>query len=364
MVTIVLVCAGAALVQVGIGLSARHARLPRVLEISPRRARVLLAAGAVVLVAAVVVLFASGAVSHAWQQFKLRTPAELRSTSLQRFGAANGEGRYDYWKAALASTSGHLLTGSGPGTFQLIWLQRAPFYSFVENAHSLYFETLAEVGLVGLTLLVAFLVLVVVVAVRVVVSCEGETRTNGAGVAGAMIAFLVAAGIDWVWQVPVIPTIFMLLAAAVLGPSIRLSVTRAVPRRWSGWAIRGLGMALALGSLVAVAVPLATTNAERSSQSAAQDDNLGLALADAQTAERLEPGAASPRIQIALVLEAEGDASGALVPARQAAALEPAEWSTWLVLSRLEAETGHPSASVAAYRRARSLNPRSPVFTS
>ena len=50
LVAIVLVCAGVALAQVGIGLAARHGTAPRYLAVSPRRAQALLAGAIVALV--------------------------------------------------------------------------------------------------------------------------------------------------------------------------------------------------------------------------------------------------------------------------------------------------------------------------
>jgi predicted Zn-dependent protease len=100
----------------------------------------------------------------------------------------------------------------------------------------------------------------------------------------------------------------------------------------------------------------------RESQAAVAGGDPARALADARAAVRLEPGAASPQIQLALVLELRGDVAHALAAARTATVDEPANWSAWLIVSRLEAEAGHPAAAVTAYRRSRSLNPRSPLF--
>jgi hypothetical protein len=128
------------------------------------------------------------------------------------------------------------------------------------------------------------------------------------------------------------------------------------------WAVRAGAVVLSLACLLAIAVPLATTSAIRQSQQAASSGNPALALADARTAARLEPGAAAPQLQLALVLELQHDVHGALIAVQRAASDEPANWSVWVVASRLQAEVGHPRASLIDYRRARSLNPRSPLF--
>src|SRR5205085_12564926 len=162
LLAIVLVCAAVALAQAGIGLAARHGTPPRLLRVSPRRARALLAGGVAVALVAALAAGAPSRLSHAWQQFKNPSVSADVASSIARFGSASGSGRYQYWKVAVHATSsdGHLLDGSGPGSFQLVWLPRASLPGYVTNAHSLYVETLAELGVVGLGLLAAFLVLV------------------------------------------------------------------------------------------------------------------------------------------------------------------------------------------------------------
>jgi len=354
-----LVCAGVAVVQAGIGLAARHGTPPHLLAVSVRRGRVLLGVGVAICLIAALVAGVPTALSHAWRNFKNPSAAILRDDSIGRFGSVSGNGRYEYWKAALNATGGHhLLTGNGPGTFQLVWLPRAPFESYVENAHSLYVETLSDVGLIGLALLIGFLAVVLGSAVRTAVKSRFEARAQAAGLTAALVAFCVSAAFDWIWQVPALPAAFLLLAAAALAPrAAKPALSRSSVR------LMRVGLAaVAVASLIAIAVPLATTNAVRNSQAASASGNQTLALADARTAARLESGAASPRIQTALVQELQGDPQAALVSARQAAADEPANWSTWLIISRLEAETGNPKQAVAAFLRARSLNPQSSVF--
>ena len=165
LVAIVMVCAGVALAQTGVGLAMRHGTPPRLLTFTPGRARALLLGGLAVCLAVALLAGAPGRISHAWQDFKHPRAAALHQDSIARFGTVSGNGRYDYWKVAIDATGRHLLGGSGAGTFQLVWTPRAPYYSSVENAHSLYVETLADTGLVGLVLLGAFFVLMLGAAV-------------------------------------------------------------------------------------------------------------------------------------------------------------------------------------------------------
>jgi O-antigen ligase len=297
------------------------------------------------------------------QDFKLPTAAALGHNSLARFGSASGHYRYQNWRVAVQYAGRHPLDGGGAGTFQLIWLPRATAGGYVQNAHSLYLETLAELGVIGLALLAGFLALVLTTGVKSVVQASGtkrggnSTRVYAAGVTAALITFCVSAASDWVWQVPVLPAAFLLLSAAVLAPH-----RQSKPASRDRWAFRTAAVAAAVASLVAIGYPLAVTSAIRHSQTAASAGNSSAALGDARTAVRLQPGSASAQLQLAVMLEERRDLSAALAAARHATRDEPSNWSTWLVRSRLEAENENVVAAVAAYRRAQSLNPRSTLF--
>jgi Flp pilus assembly protein TadD len=117
-----------------------------------------------------------------------------------------------------------------------------------------------------------------------------------------------------------------------------------------------------LAALWAIIVPLSSTIAVHSSQSAIRSGDFRAALSDVATAQRIEPSAATPRLQRALILEQLGDIGGASQAIAQAAAREPTNWRIWLVVSRIETEANQPRRALSAYLRARSLNPTSPIF--
>ena len=64
------------------------------------------------------------------------------------------------------------------------------------DAHSLYLETLAELGAVGLVLLLAFLALPL--------AWISRSHRNAPIAAGAYVVFLVHAGLDWDWEMPAV----------------------------------------------------------------------------------------------------------------------------------------------------------------
>jgi hypothetical protein len=369
---IVLVCAGVGVAQVGIGLAARHGTLPRMLRVTPRRARLLLACALGATVAAALAAHAPAQLSHLWAEFRNPSGTGLHQNSLARFAVLSSNGRYQFWKSVLQTASGaQLWRGWGPGTFQLVWLPRAPFESYVVNAHSLFFETLSDTGVIGLALLVGFFLAVLVVGVRAVVQSELEHRAQAAGLTAALVAFTISTSFDWFWQIPVLPVVFLLLASAALAPRARQPVRTGSdpglnggegPRPGRRLKTRGGIVLLGLACLVAIAVPLALTEDLRASQAAASAGRSSLALRDARAAVALDGAAAGAQLQLALVLEQRGAYRAAALAAQRATAEEPANWSDWLVRSRIEAEAGKIAPALAAYRRARSLNPRSPLF--
>lgn len=349
---------GIAVGQAALVLIGRRRSRPRWLSVSPRGARIV--TGVIILAVAVVVAvgIASGTDHRLWQQFKQPNPPVAGNQYFRLLSVA-GSHRYQYWQAAVAAYHTAPWKGIGPGTFEFYWAQHNSLSEFVRNAHSLYFETLAELGIIGLLLIGGFILFVLIAGGAGAVRAASVSRSAlAAGVAG-FAAFCAAAAFDWVWQIGVMPLIAMLFAAVALAGGADQPRVGAGRRRFIPRVVLGI---LALACLWAIAIPLVETIEVRASQSAALRGNHRAALADAATAQNLEPGAASPRLQRALILEQLGDIPGARQAIAQAEAREAHNWRIWLVASRIATESDHPRQALAYYRRARALNPTSPLF--
>jgi O-Antigen ligase len=119
--------------------------------------------------------------------------------------------RVAYWRVAAQDLESHVAVGSGAGTYAAYWSrhpQRAYFAPL--HAHSLYLETGAELGAVGLALLLTMLALPL--------SSIGSQSSDPIrlGAACGLLAFVLHAGVDWDWDIPVVTTAALYLASVVL----------------------------------------------------------------------------------------------------------------------------------------------------
>jgi O-Antigen ligase len=140
------------------------------------------------------------------------TAASSAGASVTRLTQA-GSNRGRYWAVALREAGRHPLDGIGAGGFGVAWLRERTIDERVQDAHSLYIETAAELGLVGLAFLVALFGGVVAAARRAI----GSDRVLAAGPAAACLVWAVHAGVDWDWEMPALTGIAVLLAGVLLG---------------------------------------------------------------------------------------------------------------------------------------------------
>jgi O-Antigen ligase len=124
--------------------------------------------------------------------------------------AGSTEPRSAYWHVAWRDFTAHPALGSGAGTFGAAWNRSGNVVEFggALDAHSLYLETLAELGPVGLALVLVVLLVPLGAALR--------NRPLAAAAAGAYCAFLVHVGLDWDWELPAVIVAGLGCGAAIL----------------------------------------------------------------------------------------------------------------------------------------------------
>ena len=233
----------------------------------------------------------------------------------------NGNGRVQLWEVALHSSRGHRLAGTGAGTFERFWERDRTVDFKVRDAHGLFVETLSELGVVGLILVVVMLAVPLVVAVR--------ARRVGfvAPVAGAYVAFVLHAAVDWDWELSGVTLTALVLGCLLLTAHRRggeRTISR-VPRSL------GAGIAVAAGAMSVVGLVGNTTIA--SARDALDRGDTRTAIARAETARGWMPWSLEPWLVRGEGQLALGDVAGARASFRRAIDIDGNEWRGWLDLA-------------------------------
>jgi Flp pilus assembly protein TadD len=360
------VCAALALVQVGIGLAVRHLGRPGLLRIGRKEALIATAAVVVVAIPIAVVAGLPHEVSNRWEDFKGQKGESADGpSSPSSILDSSGSGRYQFWESAVEASETATWKGIGPGTFEFWWGRHGSYGGFVRNAHSLYLENLAELGIVGFLLIGGFVLAALGIgAVRSLRAPPEQRLLLAAATAGA-VGFATAAALDWVWQLAALSVAFMLLAAVAVSGYSMPEPTRRRRRtsRRNRNRLRRVGVVVvAVAASIAIWFPLRGATALRQSQIDAARGDIAAALDQAHEAADAQPYAASPLLQEALLFEQQGNLRAAASAASAATRKESTNWRTWLILARIEAERGRVASALRAYRRAQALNPKYTLF--
>lgn len=302
------------------------------------------------LAGATVVLIVAGAarvgnpvsfVSRATDAFSARSPAYSGNLN-NRLVTLSGHARSDYWAAAWREVAEHPVLGGGGDTFRRYWLLYRSLPYGVLNVHNLYLETLADLGPVGLFLLLGAL------AVPLAAARRARRRPMVPVVAGAYVAAMTHAAIDWDWQLPALTLSTLALGATLVVAAREPREDRAVTTRVR---VAIIPVTLALVGFVFVAQLGYEQLAAAEDASARGQDRAS--LADASKARQWLPWAAAPWQVSGTAYLAEDRLRAAHASFSAALRREPSDWSSWLGLS--QSSTG--SSRARALAQAARLNP-------
>ena len=317
--------------------------------VEDRRAGIAAAATLVVLVGAgagAALVRAGGPaklVGNAYDAFT--SPERPNGSDLnRRLVNLSGSGRTAYWRVAWRDFVDHPLLGSGAGSYERFWVRDRPNAFFARDAHNLYLEVLAELGPVGLALLAVALGTPLVAAVRL------RRRPLAAAVAGAYVAYLLHAAIDWDWEMA-----GLTITALLCGGALVVAARPERPARPLTVPLRVAALALVV-PLVAFAFVLQVGNSTLEAAARAADrGDTARAEAQARRAKTWLPWSFQPWQILGEAQLAHGDIGAARRSLRVAIGKDTQNWALWLEL----AEASKGAARRQALDRAARLAPRS-----
>jgi hypothetical protein len=346
-VMLLLLALGNAAVAAGFGLAERRVDVNR----TARR---------VFALAVLVVLIVSGSiglartggpvhlVKRAYASFETPLPPNERNLN-ERLLSFSGNGRSQLWGLAWSDAKDHPLLGAGAGTYERYFLAHQPSdVSRVRDAHSLYVETLAEVGPVGLALLL------VALASPLAVLPRARRHPLVPAAAGAYVAYLVHTGVDWDWELPAVT-----LAGLVCGAAILLVARTSAPVALRPRLRLGLAGGAVVAALFATSGLIGSTALSRSA-SAREHGNQAAAAVDARRARLLMPWSPAPWEALGQAQLAAGLLPQARESFRKAVARDSGDWSLWYDLSRV----ARGEERTRSLRKVAQLFPQSGLVTS
>jgi hypothetical protein len=307
---------------------------------------------ATVLVAALASLLGFGVVvgggperiaRHSYDRF-LANPVANANLDRRLFQLSSN-GRVDLWQVGWREFSRHPVIGTGAGTYESYWYEHRRSDQTVQDAHSLYLETAAELGIIGVVLLVGMVLLPFV-------GLSARRQPFVAIGLGAYGALLVHAAYDWDWELPAV-----MLAGTWCG------LAALAQRREPGGVVRlGLG---SRGALLGVATALAAFSFVglvgnlklNASTDAIRAGNAVKSAREARTGASWAPWAAEPWNLLSQAELGRGHRPAAVRALRNAIDREPRDFTLWQQLATIT--TGRERQE--ALRRLRELNPRDPL---
>ncbi len=272
----------------------------------------------------------------------------------ERLNDPSNDGRLALWRVAMDGYRSAPLHGSGAGTYEILWDAHRPYANDVTEGHSLYVETLGELGVVGLALLVVTLLGILVGLARRI---RGPDRALYAVLFAAALAWAVRASFDWDWEMPAVSVWFFVFGAAAL--------TRVGSRhRHRSLRVRPIGRAAAaIGLLVVAVTPVRVAVSQAHLDAATRAFDRGDCPATINAALSSNAAVASRPDPLELIAYCDvrlGRSALALTAIRGAVARDPQSWQLRYGMALVQASNGgDPRPDL---RRARRLNPLEPLM--
>jgi O-antigen ligase len=319
-----------------------------------------------------------------------------------------GSVRARYWKEALEVFAEQPALGAGGGGYETARLRHRQETLDVKNAHGFIVETLADLGLVGLLVVLALLAVWLAAAGRAthpfnrrwqrwswrpIAAPYTPERIGLLTMLCVVVTFGVHSLVDWTWYVPGDACVALLCAGWLAGrgplagetvfdagaaldagvafdakaapavtaaPEAKTAPADARPPTWRPTPARSLlAAAVIVGTLLAAWMqwqPLRSADASNDALALLASNPTG-ARAQAQTAVARDPLSAQALFTLATVEQRSGEAAQAQATLQRAVRLQPSNPQTWVALGEYDLQTGDTREALKALRAAVYLNP-------
>ncbi|MGB9184637.1 MAG: O-antigen ligase family protein [Solirubrobacteraceae bacterium] len=311
-------------------------------------------AGITALTTLIIVALIAGAPGWASSQFRqfIKSAPTSAVNLRSRLTDPSGDNRTDNWRAALDGFATAPVLGTGAGTYEFSWYRYRHLKGLnVVDAHSLYIQTLSELGIVGLALLsLTILGILYALARRI----RGPNRVVYVALLAASAAWAAHAAVDWDWQMPAVTA----WVFAVGGGALATSKT---PRGGGTPLLRRIPIAVVL--VIAAIPPALLMLSQAKLETAANAFQIG-ACSRVEQAARDSIDVLSVRPQPYQMLGycdiSDGRAQAAVVAMSRAVQAEPGYWQSHYGLSIAQAYAGEDPRQ--QLRTALRLDPGDPLM--
>ena len=329
------------------------ARLGTVKHPPRQRVRVGIGLGVAALAAILALALGAGGAAHTeYSKFVNGTNEAKVTQTRERLSDPANNGRLPLWTAALDIYRAHKLKGSGAGTYQQYYPQVREHALYVTDTHSLYLQSLAELGIVGAALMA---LVVGGILVGLALRIRGPDRGIYAALFAVVLAWALHQTLDWDWQMPAVTLpVFILAGLALARPRDGKAGMRGLP---AGRAVVALGWLL-----VAVAPLLISTSYARLQHAGRELQHGECPAAKREALSSLSLGAERPQAYaiVGVCDLQQGFAPAAVTAMAKTVAYEPQSWEDWYLLAIAQAAAG--KNPLADARRAIALNPLEPLL--
>ena len=304
--------------------------------------------------------------------------ADANASSVNQSRLLSGAGnRYDYWRVAWEVWRQHPMLGVGAGNYSRSYYQQRSTTEDIEQPHSIEFQVLSELGIVGVLLLFAFIGGIGwgISRMRAAAVHSGLSRLLMVGGVGAVSAWMAQTSVDWMHLLPGLTAIALVGAVALVRPRSLARTEAGAQPPWAGSGPESTGMRRVLTSRMAVALggsavlaTLVVAGASLGRQELADiyraraqhelERHPATAITDANRSLDIDSDAVETYYLKAAAFARFDQAAAAQAVLRQALSHEPNNFATWTLLGDLFLREGRMGAAKRDYDRAHELNPR------